>query len=196
VRASIVIYPIHWVKIKVGRNKGFAILAGSMRDAFARNDYDFRPIVRADLEMIARWLRAPAVVRWWGNPDEQLALVTSDLDEPQMHQWIVAHAGRPFAYVQAYRIEAWPQPHFQDLIPGTIAIDAFVGEEDMLGIGHGARFLRAIALQLCEDGAPDVVIDPDVDNARARRAYRRAGFGGDRVCDTGEGPAVVMQFMG
>jgi RimJ/RimL family protein N-acetyltransferase len=105
VRASIVIYPIHWVKIKVGRNKGFAILAGSMRDAF-------------------------------------------------------------------------------------------VGEEDMLGIGHGARFLRAIALQLCEDGAPDVVIDPDVDNARARRACRRAGFGGDRVCDTGEGPAVVMQFMG
>ena len=38
-------------------------------------DYVFRPMSAADLPLIRRWLATPEVARWWGQPDEQYALV-------------------------------------------------------------------------------------------------------------------------
>ena len=42
--------------------------------------YIFRPMSAADLPLIRHWLETPEVVRWWGQPDEQYALVSGDLD--------------------------------------------------------------------------------------------------------------------
>jgi aminoglycoside 6'-N-acetyltransferase len=109
---------------------------------------------------------------------------------------IVSFEGRPFAYAQHYAVHTWPQPHFSHLPPGSRSIDAFIGEPDMIGRGHGSAFLRLLALQLLAAGAPAVVIDPDVDNGRACRAYHKAGFRGERVVETAEGPAVLMLFEG
>jgi aminoglycoside 6'-N-acetyltransferase len=97
-----------------------------------------------------------------------------------------------FAYVQAHQVHVWPQSHFAHLPADNMAVDAFVGEPDMLSRGHGAQFLRLLAERLLADGAPIFVIDPDVDNHRARRAHGRAGFRGDTVVDTDEGPAILM----
>ena len=47
-------------------------------------------------------------------------------------------------------------------------------------------------LPLALDCVP--AIDPDADNLRARRAYEKAGFHGDAVVESGEGPAIVMIF--
>ena len=52
-------------------------------------DYVFRPMSDADLAMIRCWLETPEVVRWWGLPDEQFALVSGDLEHPEMDQFIV-----------------------------------------------------------------------------------------------------------
>lgn len=158
--------------------------------------YSFRPATVDDLPMLRRWLMTPAVVRWWGDPAEQYVLLQADLGNPLMAMRIVSFEGRPFAYAQHYDVGSWPQPHFAGLPSGTRAIDAFVGEPDMLGRGHGAAFLRRLAEQLRADGAPAVAIDPDVQNLRARRAYARAGFVGETVVETREGPAVLMVFRG
>jgi aminoglycoside 6'-N-acetyltransferase len=144
--------------------------------------------------MAARWLRTPEVVRWWGDPAAELALLTADLEEPLMQQWIVEHRGRPFAYVQAYAPPSWPQAHLTHLPAGAQAIDAFIGVPDMLGRGHGSAFLRAMAERLIAEGASVIVIDPDRDNQRARRAYARAGFVGEDVLETETGPVVLMLF--
>jgi aminoglycoside 6'-N-acetyltransferase len=156
--------------------------------------YSFRPAARSDLPMLSRWLESPEVVRWWGEPVEQFALLDEDLGNPLMTMRIVAFEGRPFAYAQDYAVHSWPQPHFAGLPPGSRAIDAFVGEPDMVGRGHGGVLLRLLAQRLVDEGAPMVAIDPDVENLRARRAYARAGFVGDEVVETGEGPAVLMVF--
>jgi aminoglycoside 6'-N-acetyltransferase len=144
--------------------------------------------------MVAGWLQTPEVVRWWGDPKEQLALVTEDLDEPLMRQWIVEHTGRAFAYAQVYPARAWPQSHLMGLPNGAAVIDAFIGEPAMLGCGHGGVFLRALPEMLLAEGAPVVAIDPDRDNHRARRAYARAGFIGEEIVETAAGPAVLMLF--
>lgn len=158
--------------------------------------YSFRPATADDLPMLRVWLRTPEVVRWWGDPDKEAAILAADLDEPAMTKRIVSFEGRPFAYVQHYEVGAWPQPHFAGLPAGSRAVDAFIGEPDMLGCGHGRAVLRLLAERLMTDGAPMVAIDPDVDNLRARRAYEKAGFRGDLVVETGEGPAILMLFTG
>jgi aminoglycoside 6'-N-acetyltransferase len=154
-------------------------------------DYVFRPMTSADLPLIRRWLEAPEVVRWWGHPDEQYALVSGDLDHPDMDQFIVVIGDHPFAYIQCYALSTWnfglgAQP------AKTRGIDQFIGEPDMIGRGHGSGFIRQFADALLNSGIPRVVTDPDPDNARAVRAYGKAGFQSDRVVDTPDGPALLM----
>jgi aminoglycoside 6'-N-acetyltransferase len=178
--------------------KGTGVIAdGDGRDhATDRSAYAFRPAIRKDLPLLRRWLRTPEVVRWWGDPREQAALLREDLDEPAMVMRIVSFAGRAFAYAQDYAVHAWPQPHFAHLPQGTRAIDSFIGVPDMIGRGHGAIYLRLLAERLRAEGAPVVAIDPDQDNLRARRAYEKAGFRGGTVVETGEGTAILMIFEG
>jgi aminoglycoside 6'-N-acetyltransferase len=144
--------------------------------------------------MAARWLQTPEVMRWWGDPKEQIDMIAEDLDEPLMRQWIVEREGCPFAYVQVYSLNAWPQIHLMHLPDGAEVIDAFIGEPAMLGRGHGSVFLRALAEKLRAEGAPVVVIDPDRENFQARRAYARAGFVEDKQGENRQGSAVVMLF--
>src|SRR5258708_7151654 len=143
--------------------------------------YTFRPATRQDLPLLQRWLRAPEVVPWWGDPEEQAALLRDDLDEPSMVMRIVCFEGRPFAYAQDYEVHAWPQPHLAHLPAGSRAIDSFIGEPEMIGRGYGSAYLRLLAQQLRAQGAPVVAIDPDQHNLRARRAYEKAGFRGGTV---------------
>jgi aminoglycoside 6'-N-acetyltransferase len=156
--------------------------------------YTIRPVNREDLPLLQRWLRAPEVVRWWGEPSGQAALLEEDLDEPAMRMWIVEYDGRPFAYAQDYEVHAWPQAHLAHLAAGSRALDTFIGESDMIGVGHGSVYLRALAQRMHGEGVPVVAIDPAAQNFRARRAYARAGFGNACEVDTLEGPAVLMTF--
>lgn len=154
-------------------------------------DYVFHPMTAADLPLIRRWLATPEVVRWWGQPDEQYVLVSGDLDHPDMDQFIVAIGDHPFGYIQCYALSTW-NFGFGAQPAKTRGIDQFIGEPDMIGRGHGSGFIRQFADALLNSGIPRVVTDPDPDNARAVRAYAKAGFQSDRVVDTPEGPALLM----
>ena len=153
--------------------------------------YTFRPLAAGDLAMIQRWLETPEVVRWWGDPDEQYALVSDDLDHPDMDQFIVALDEHPFGYIQSYPLSTWNQS-FGIQPAATRGIDQFIGEPDMIGRGHGSSFIRQFVDELLASGVPRVVTDPDPGNGRAVRAYAKAGFQSERVVDTPDGPALLM----
>ena len=154
-------------------------------------DYVFRQMVSADLPLVRRWLATPDVTRWWGQPEQQYALVSGDLDHPDMDQFIVWLDDRPFAYIQCYALSAWNQG-FGVQPPRTRGIDQFIGEPGMIGCGHGSGFIWQFTGALLDSGIPRVVTDPDPDNGRAVRAYAKAGFQSDRVVDTADGPVLLM----
>jgi aminoglycoside 6'-N-acetyltransferase len=155
------------------------------------SQYQFRPLSADDLPLIRRWLAASHVTAWWGDADEQFDLVSGDLDEPAMDQFIVAADAHPFAYLQCYHSAAWPGG-FGAQPEGTRAIDQFIGQPDWIGRGHGSAFIRAFTDDLFGAGAPRVLTDPDPANGRAIRAYEKAGFLRDRMIDTSDGPALLM----
>ncbi|MCK1620977.1 acetyltransferase [Bradyrhizobium sp. 159] len=153
--------------------------------------YTFRAMTTADLPLIRRWLGEAHVREWWGDPDEQLELVSGDLDEPAMDQFIVLADNKPFGYLQCYRLTAWntgfgPQPE------GTRGIDQFIGESNMIARGHGSAFIRQFVDAQLRAGLPRIVTDPDPLNTRAVRAYAKAGFVRDRMVETPDGPALLM----
>jgi aminoglycoside 6'-N-acetyltransferase len=154
-------------------------------------DYVFRPMSVSDLPTIRCWLETPEVMRWWGQPDEQYALVSGDLDHPDMDQFIVALDDQPFGYIQCYALGTWNQG-FGSQPANTRGIDQFIGMSDMIGHGHGSGFIRQFVDGLLASGTLRVVTDPDPDNCRAIGAYAGAGFHSDRLVDTSDGQSLLM----
>jgi aminoglycoside 6'-N-acetyltransferase len=153
--------------------------------------YQFRPFTADDLPLMARWLQRPHMAEWWGDPDQQLAIVRADIDDPAMDQYLVLFADTPFAYLQCYRMTHWndcfgPQP------VGSLGIDQSIGEADMVGRGHGSAFIRQFTDGLLAAGTPRIVTDPAPGNGRAIRCYEKAGFHRDRAVETPDGPALLM----
>ncbi len=155
-------------------------------------EYRFRPMLAQDLPLVQRWLTMPQVSAWWGDPDEQYALVSADLAENAMQQLIVAAGDRPFAYLQCYPQTAWPENGLGEHPEGTRGIDQFIGDPDMVGRGHGSAFIRRFIEGLLAAGTPRVITDPDPGNARAIRAYEKAGFARTGLVDTPDGVALLM----
>ena len=154
-------------------------------------DYVFRPICAHDLPMIRGWLETSEVMHWWGQPDEQYALVSGDFDHPDMDQFIVALDDQPFGYIQCYVLSTWNQG-FGSHPSNTRGIDQFIGVSDMIGRGHGSGFIRQFVDGLLASGTPRVVTDPAPDNGRAISAYAKAGFRSDRLVDTPDGRSLLM----
>jgi aminoglycoside 6'-N-acetyltransferase len=154
--------------------------------------YAFRTMTAGDLPMIRDWLAEPQVAAWWGDPDEQFALVSGDLGHAAMNQLIVTTSGRPFAYLQCYDPAAWPEGGLGVQPAGTRGIDQFIGDPAMIGHGHGSAFIRVFVEDLIKNGAPRAVTDPNPDNGRAIRAYEKAGFQKQRLVATCDGTALLM----
>jgi aminoglycoside 6'-N-acetyltransferase len=108
-----------------------------------------------------------------------------------MDQYLVQFDHRPFGYLQCYRMTEW-NTGFGAQPDGTRGIDQMIGEPDMVARGHGSAFIRSFIEDLLATGTPRVVTDPDPSNARAIRAYEKAGFVRDREVDTPDGIALLM----
>jgi aminoglycoside 6'-N-acetyltransferase len=150
--------------------------------------YQFRPMSAQDLALVRVWQMTAHVQEWWD--DDPITLASED--EPATDQYIVAIDGRPFAYLQCYLQSAYPENGLGNHPPGTRGIDQFIGEPDLLGRGHGSAFIRAFVDDLLVAGLPRVITDPSLANARAVRAYVKAGFRLDREVDTPDGPQLLM----
>lgn len=164
--------------------------AGTPLDA--EPEYDFRAVTKADLPMIARWLAEPQLAQWWGDPETEIASISEHIGSDSVEPLIVELDGRPIAYLQSY------DPHLEDDHPyadqpfGTLGIDISIGVPEFLERGHGAAIVRQFTGALFEEGALRVIVDPDPTNARAIRAYEKAGFHEIDRRQTIYGDAVLM----
>ena len=118
--------------------------------------------------------------------------MSEDLAQPAMDQFVVTIDGRPFAYLQCYDQTAWPDNGLGIHPSGTRGIDQFIGEGEMIGCGHGSKFIRQFVDELFQNGTPRVLTDPSPTNGRAIRAYEKAGFTKVGVVETPDGPSLLM----
>ena len=163
----------------------------------------FRPLGATDLPLLDRWLRNPAVARWWDVPSDYAAVVAKYTPRTEgrspTRPFLILHAGTPVGYIQTHRPAAYPD--YAAAIgagPDAASIDVFIGEDGYRWRGVGSRAIRAFlrAIVFADPAVTHCLIDPHPDNVVALRAYERAGFRHlRRVADDGSGnPCVVLRI--
>ena len=129
---------------------------------------------------------------WWGDPAEAIVEIEAAMDDIATEPLIVEMDGRPIAYLQSYDPHLEDDHPYQDQPMGTLGLDMSIGDPGLVGRGHGSAMIRQFAAQLFAEGAPRLIIDPDPANARAIRAYEKAGFRAFDTRTTQFGPALMM----
>lgn len=144
----------------------------------------FRRILAADLPLLRAWMARPHVSAWWGDPDDEIAGMRAMIEgRDGTEPYLLIIDGREAGYIEAWFIadqrtpEVLAEAPWVALLPDeAVGVDLFIGEEDLAGRGNGAAALRAFVAMLRARGMTTIVIDPDPDNIRALRCYKRAGF--------------------
>ncbi|ADH91093.1 GCN5-related N-acetyltransferase [Ancylobacter novellus DSM 506] len=155
--------------------------------------YGFRPLAQADFPLLARWFGKPHVAQWWNPAEEAMAEVAQAMAEPWVQPYLVLIDGREAGYIQSYDPHAEDGHPYRDQPPGTLGIDQFIGEPELLGQGHGSAFIARFVERCGQAGASHVVTDPDPTNSRAIRAYEKAGFGALDHRSTPFGRVLLMR---
>ncbi|QND51218.1 GNAT family N-acetyltransferase [Phyllobacterium sp. 628] len=155
--------------------------------------YRFRPVEPKDLKMILDWLAEPHVVQWWGDgPDEEYNSIVDHMDSISVEPFIIMLGDEPIGYLQTYDPHLEDDHPYQDQPTGTLGLDQFIGEPGLVNLGHGSRLIDEFVSLLFEEGVPRVILDPDPANARAIKAYTKAGFIAFDTRTSIYGPALMM----
>lgn len=141
----------------------------------------------------------PHIAEYWGEPSSLAELradyLAPDRDDPSTEAFIVSFEQRPIGFIQVYTVAGssggwWPG----ETDPGARGIDQFLADANDLNKGLGSAMVRAFLARLFSSANVTIIqTDPDPENARAIRAYEKAGFVRDRVVDTPDGPALLMR---
>jgi aminoglycoside 6'-N-acetyltransferase len=154
----------------------------------------FEPVTPAHLPLLRTWLESPHAREWWGEPDEELALIYSDDDD--FEPYIAAVDGEPVAYIQSWMPSKHPDLPWQHrMTPTTRGIDVTIGDPNLLGKGLGSMIVKQFAAKLFAEGATRLIIDPDITNTRAVAAYTKAGFKPYATYVTAEGADLLMELQ-
>ena len=92
----------------------------------------FRPLKRADLPLLLKWLRDPAVLEFYEGRDRKFTrvqLLAEYFSKDDIRRNLIELGGSPAGYLQYY-----PEPHE----PGRFGVDLFIGEPGLWGKGWGA----------------------------------------------------------
>ena len=155
-------------------------------------DYDFRDVTAKDMKLIGSWLELPHVAEWWGEAAVELAEIKANLDSDSVEQLIVELDGKPIGFLQSYDPHMEDAHSYQDQPMGTLGLDMFIGDANLLKQGHGSGILTAFVELLFEEGVPRVIVDPDPKNTAAIKAYEKAGFAAFDTRTSDYGPALMM----
>ena len=159
--------------------------------------FSFRPLAHSDLPLLHEWLNRPHVAQWWQGA-VSLALVVeeygSEIGSPSVQQMLACLDAEPVGFIQSYSVMgADPEWWTDETDPGARGIDQFLANAEQLSRGLGSEMVRQFVARLFEDArVSKVQTDPAPDNARAIRAYEKAGFRRVRVVTTPDGAALLM----
>lgn len=147
-------------------------------------DTTFRPLVEADFPAFTEWLNRPHLRRFYQKKPISLAEVTAKYGrsvrgETPTRCHLSLLDGRPFGYLQCYRIAAYPD--WARLIGENdgIGVDLLIFEPELIGKGLGramlSGYLRNVAFPLFPEERRCFIGQED-ENVAGWRTSESVGF--------------------
>lgn len=166
------------------------------------DDIDFLPVEPEHYPLLEQWLKSPHMREWWGDPEEELGFIRDMVEgRDTTRPFLIIVNGAAVGYIQYWFIghhqnEQWMTDHpwLAELPPETIGVDLSIGDPQLLSKGIGSAALKAFVSDRIDEGHSSIVIDPDADNARAVRAYEKAGFAPVPHLLGRTGDTLIMQY--
>lgn len=162
---------------------------------------EIRKMRHGDLGMMTKWLNTQEVLEFFGNPaaspsaKEIKVKYAPRIDGTvAVEPYIVETEGKPFAFMQCYRLTDEDYKSYGYSIEETIyGIDQFIGEPELFGKGYGTRMVTEFACFIFNEKRADaIVLDPELTNPRAIRCYEKCGF--RKVKKIEEGKKWLMEI--
>ncbi|MET0445505.1 MAG: GNAT family N-acetyltransferase [Pseudorhodoplanes sp.] len=173
------------------------MLAGITRD----DRIAFLPVQPEHYPLLRMWLAKPHMREWWGDPEQELGYIRDMVEgRDTTRPFVITLAGEPVGYIQYWFIghhqnEQWIKDHpwLIELPADAIGVDLSLGNEQVLSKGIGSAALATFVRMLRDEGHHTIIIDPDPANARAVRAYTKAGFRPVPHLQGRTGDVLIMQ---
>ncbi|MBI1385994.1 MAG: GNAT family N-acetyltransferase [Rhizobiales bacterium] len=166
-------------------------------------DIGIRPVTASDLPVLAEWIARPHWQQWWGDPAEEVAHIREMIEgRDSTRPFIFAIDGRDVGYIQVWSIAdqidaGWTVSEpWLSLVPAeAVGVDLSIADTADLGRGIGSAALVDFVAMLRAEGHTTVLIDPDPENLRAVRAYRKAGFAPIASLEGRTSGVLIMQHV-
>lgn len=147
-------------------------------------DMKIRTLNDNDYPIMLKWLTDDRVLEYYGGRDVKYtldSLITHYREEFEEDGFrlIIEYQGIPVGYGQVYRVSGklFEEYSYAETDKVVYAMDQFIGEPDYWNMGIGSRYVGTICKFLHNNrNANAVILDPHKNNARAVRAYQKAGF--------------------
>ena len=164
-------------------------------------EISFLPVEPKHYRLLRAWLGEPHMREWWGEPEEELGFIRDMVEgRDTTRPFLIALDGTPVGYVQYWFIghhqnAEWiaGHPWLAELPSDTVGVDLSIGDAGQLSQGIGSAALTKFVAELRQQGYENIIIDPDPNNARAVRAYAKAGFRPIPRLQGRTGDVLIMQ---
>jgi aminoglycoside 6'-N-acetyltransferase len=126
---------------------------------------------------VQAWLELPHVQAAFGDSDEWLAEISSNLTSDWIRRFRADLVGIPAGFVQYYDTTRAPKGAWSSQPRGSFGIDFFLGDPALLRHGHGTRLVEQLA-QFVELAVHPtrLIVDPETWNLASIRIARATGF--------------------
>jgi len=162
------------------------------------NQFVFKPLEDSDLDLLCHWLSQPHVKEWWNDhlTDEEIKSKYKErIGDSIVVPFIVFMHDQPIGFIQYYHADKVGCGWWPDEVTGTIGIDQFIGEKDLINRGIGTKMIKAFVDHLFKNSnIKKIITDVDPKNLRALRCYEKVGFEFVKEIMTPDGRASLMMM--
>jgi RimJ/RimL family protein N-acetyltransferase len=138
----------------------------------------FKPLAETDFPLLLKWLEEPHVKAWWDQDiiwTPELIAKKYALNRP-VQAYVILIDEMPIGYIQFYDVKDFADADRPQCSGSVAGLDYYIGEPGFLKKGFAPIILQKFLSEKVKPLFAHCLVDPDIQNASAIRAYEKAGF--------------------